>query len=87
MSLQAVKSIESYGVHAVIANILETRKEQVKIVTRAARPGGETVAGINRAATEPFIEKQIVDQIIAAHRKYIDEGSWLKSHMYVHEGF
>jgi len=70
--------MESYGVHAVIANILESRKEQVKVVTRAVGPSGGAgqpeVATIDRPPTEPFIEKQIVEHIVAAHRRYMEGG-------------
>ena len=55
---------------------METRKEQVKIVDRASGGGSggsqPAVVSINRDQTEPFIEKQIVAYIIAAHHRHIE---------------
>ena len=69
--LQAEKSIRKYGVHAVVANILETRKEVVHIVRPANADNGKTVEveKILRCQ-EQFIEKPLVTCVVALHKAY-----------------
>lgn len=68
--MQAVGSIKNYKVNAVVANILETRMNQVLIV-RSDNTGQCTVNTINRKATEAVIEKQLVAQITKLHSAHI----------------
>lgn len=71
--LQARRAIDNYGVHAVIANILETRKERVYVVEGST--GGEaSVKTLVRKQADDFIENDIVGHIVTAHAKY-----WLAS--------
>ncbi|KAL3139989.1 hypothetical protein ABBQ38_004275 [Trebouxia sp. C0009 RCD-2024] len=56
---KAAGSIKNYNVHAVVANILETRMNQVLIVRTGANRQ-TSVDTINRDTTQPFIEKQLV---------------------------
>ena len=69
LCLQACTSIKNYGVHAVVANILETRKDKVYIVHEASNQDlrAETVT---KKQAEVFIENDIVDYIVSAHRQY-----------------
>ena len=64
-------SIRNYGVHAVVANILETRMNQVLIV-RIGLDGQPVVDTINREESQPFIEKQLVGKVIELHAAYFD---------------
>lgn len=64
--MQAAGSIKNYNVHAVVANILETRMNQVLIVRTGANRQ-TSVDTINRDTTQPFIEKQLVGRIMALH--------------------
>lgn len=64
--MQALGSIKNYKVNAVVANILETRMNQVLIV-RKDSTGQPQIDTINRKASEPVIEKQLVAQIIKLH--------------------
>lgn len=66
MVLQAAGSIKNYSVHAVVANILETRMNQVLIVSTGSN-GQIDVDTINRDTSQPFIEKQLVGRITALH--------------------
>ena len=80
---KAAKSIRAYGLHCVVANILETRKERVLLVTPGAGCGGGegacgapsadgvAVEAISRDPAEPFIEKQLVSRVVALHRRYM----------------
>ena len=89
---KAAKSIASYGLHAVVANILETRKERVLIVAPPLLEGGEgsekaeegasekkeqkidassvRVEAITRDPAQPFIERQLVGEVVRLHREY-----------------
>lgn len=69
--LQAEKSIRKYGMHAVVANILETRKEVVHIVCPADADNGKTVEveKILRGQ-EQFIEKPLVACVVALHKAH-----------------
>lgn len=69
MLLQAVGSIKNYSVHAVVANILETRMNQVLIV-RTGSDGKPSIDTINRDDSQPFIEKQLVGRVTALHAAY-----------------
>ena len=67
--LQALRSIQSYKVHAVVANILETRMNQVLLVQRS--PDGQAaVETIKRKPTEQFIERPLVEQVVQLHQQY-----------------
>ena len=91
---KAAKSIASYGLHVVVANILETRKERVLIVAPPllslssgegeGEEGGEKeakkktvvdattvrVEAIERDPAQPFIERQLVGEVVKLHREY-----------------
>ena len=69
--MQAAGSIKNYSVHAVVANILETRMNQVLIV-RTGSNGQTSVDTINRDSTQPFIEKQLVGRIMDLHALHYD---------------
>ena len=64
--MQAVGSIRNYKVHAVVANILETRMNQVLIV-RKELDGKPVIDTVNREEAQPFIEKQLVCKITELH--------------------
>lgn len=68
--LQALRSIKNYKVNAVVANILETRMNQVLIV-RCDKAGQPRIDTISRKASEPVIEKQLVAQITKLHAAHI----------------
>ena len=70
--MQAEKSISKYGVHAVVANILETRKEVVHVVRPADSDSGGSIE-IDRIVRdeEPFIEKPLVDDVVCLHQLYL----------------
>lgn len=63
--LQACSSIQNYGVHAVVANILETRKDKVFIIGQNLE-----VSTITRREEDGFIENDIVEAIVNAHQRY-----------------
>ena len=74
MLLQAAGSIKNYSVHAVVANILETRMNQVLIVSTGSN-GQIDVDTINRDKSQPFIEKQLVGRITALHTLHYNPSS------------
>jgi len=61
-------------VHAVVANILETRMNQVMIV-RSGADGQPVIDTINREESQPFIEKQLVGKITELHAAHLSETS------------
>lgn len=65
-------SIRNYGVHAVIANILETRKDKVYIVHESSSQDLR-VETITRKQADTFIENDIVDYIVSAHRSHYEK--------------
>ena len=70
--LQATNSISKYGVHAVVANILETRKEVVHVVRPADTDnGGRTEIDRIARGQEQFIEKPLVDDVVRLHHRYL----------------
>ena len=74
---KATGSIAAYGLHCVVANILETRKDRVLLVT--AKEGGDggtdavDVVPIDRDPTEAFIERQLVEAVVRLHARYMEE--------------
>lgn len=62
-------SIDNYGVHGVVANVLETRKEKVFIVQKGQTESSE-VHTIRRKEEDGFIENDIVGFIVSAHKRY-----------------
>ena len=80
---KAAASIRHYGLHCVVANILETRKERVLLVTPEEGAGGGggaaadgppradaagvAVAAIDRDPTESCIERQLVTAVVRLH--------------------
>lgn len=73
---QAQSSIQRYDVHVVVANILQTRKEQVLLVqapqgTISAAPNTrQHVTSIKRDPSQTYIEKQLVASIVAMHQDF-----------------
>ena len=76
MLLQAWSSIKKYDVHAVVANILQTRKEQVLLVhahdsdNGSSQDQGRLVSSIKRHPDQLYIERQLVACIVAMHTKF-----------------
>lgn len=70
-AMQALRSITNYRVNAVVANILETRMNQVMVVQTDSK-GQPSIDTINRKASEPVIEKQLVAQITKLHSKHME---------------
>jgi hypothetical protein len=78
--VQASKSIASYGVHAVVANILERRKEVVQLVQPASSSrteeepsnGGAPRVHVDEIlrGSKPFIEGPLVQRVVQLHRSY-----------------
>ena len=69
--MQAQRSIAKYGVHAVVANILETRKEVVHIVHPGAKNGGAAQVEEVFRGQEQFIEAPLVAKIVQLHKTYL----------------
>ena len=67
---QARSSIDKYGVHMVVANILDRRKEQVQLVEASGSFTSAKVITVQRTSDQPFIEKQLVDAVVAQHGAY-----------------
>lgn len=63
---QAKTSLQAYGMHAVVANLLHTRKDRVLLVVRGTE--GVAVEDVVRPAEEPLIERLIVQRIVAVHQ-------------------
>ena len=72
LAVQAAGAIQRYGVHVVVANILETRKDVVTLVSLAAAgpsaPLAESV--IRRQADEKVIEAPLVAELVKLHSAY-----------------
>lgn len=72
--MQASKSIEKYGVHAVVANILETRKEVVQLVRptldrEQSNSHSVHVDEILRGSDQ-FIEAPLVHRLVRLHQDF-----------------
>lgn len=52
--------------HAVVANLLHTRKDRVLLVVRGSE--GVAVEDVVRPPEEPLIERLIVERVVAVHR-------------------
>jgi hypothetical protein len=65
-------------VHAVVANLLHTRKDRVLVVKQqqqqqqeaGAQEAGLHVVEVLRAASEPHIEKQLVAEVVTLHQQF-----------------
>lgn len=69
---KAAGAIFKYDVHAVVANILHTRKDVVLIVQKdGSKPKTPAVTTITREPSHKYIELQLVDQIVSLHQRYI----------------
>ena len=64
---QAGAAIARYGVHAVVANILDTRKEVVQLVRRSG-PAEGVCADTVRRDSSTFIEEPLVERLVKLHR-------------------
>lgn len=74
---KAARSIASYGLHAVVANVLDTRKDVVYLVTPGGggdppRPLQVAVETIHRPPADAFIERALVERVVALHRAYME---------------
>lgn len=70
---KACGALEKYGVHAVVANILDTRKETVMIVSRNGGGTGFHADRIHRIPENAHIEDQLVSTIVERHRAFMAE--------------
>jgi hypothetical protein len=70
--LQAAGAVERYGVHAVVANILETRKEVVTLVAPGAAGAGAhpAVSLIRRPPDGQVIEAPLVAELARRHAAF-----------------
>lgn len=70
--MQAAGAIERYGVHAVVANMLETRKDVVTLVSRAGAGAEAPLAErlIRRPADGQVIEAPLVAELVQRHAAY-----------------
>lgn len=78
--LQASKSVELYGMHAVVANVLSTRKDRVYLVTpkgqgseegsEGGSVGGCGVRPLLRPEGSPFIEELLVAELVKMHSDF-----------------
>lgn len=73
-----------YGVHAVVANLLHTRKDRVLVVdaqppegsggsdasAAGAANAGLTVLDVRRPAGEPHIERLLVARVVELHEGF-----------------
>ncbi|WIA37406.1 hypothetical protein OEZ86_014331 [Tetradesmus obliquus] len=77
---KAAGALDKYHVHAVVANLLHTRKDRVLVIQRpgedaAAAAGSSSSSGVEvlevlRPPQEPHIEKQLVGRIVALHTRF-----------------
>lgn len=69
---QASNALERYSVHAVVANILSTRKDVVTLVTPAADGAGHpaAVSQMRRPASGQVIEAPLVAELARLHGVY-----------------
>eukprot|EP00210_Caulerpa_lentillifera_P009051 g8638.t1 len=74
---KAKGAIINYGVHAVIANLLHTRKDRVLVLKSLPEKGkGECeISTIDRQPQEPYIEKQLIEVVIQMHKDFVVESS------------
>jgi hypothetical protein len=73
--VQAAGALDKYSVHAVVANLLHTRKDRVLVVKQQAGSQQQQqlpvdVVEVLRAPTEPHIEKQLVAVIVQLHQQF-----------------
>eukprot|EP00803_Ostreobium_quekettii_P002885 evm.model.scf_1032EXC.4 EVM.evm.TU.scf_1032EXC.4 scf_1032EXC:37689-40924(+) len=70
---KAGAALERYDVHAVVANVLDTRKDTVVVVTKGQDGAGPKAHRIDRATQEEHIEDQLVATIAQMHRDFADQ--------------
>ena len=69
--MQAQGSIAKYGVHAVVANILETRKEIVYVVHPGAEKGRAAQVEEVLRGQNQVIEAPLVAKVVQLHKCYL----------------
>jgi len=78
--VQATGALTRYDVHAVVANILHTRKDRVLIVRKqnklSTQPQGDAatmveVIDVRRSPSEEHIEGQLVGRVVLLHNEYM----------------
>lgn len=60
---KANESLVKYGVHNVVANLLQTRKDEIKLVTLS------DVLTIHRGS-DAEIEKRLIEELVARHAAF-----------------
>ncbi|OMJ20790.1 Phosphopantothenate-cysteine ligase [Smittium culicis] len=70
---KAIRSLDSYGHHAVIANMLHTRKEVVWIISNKDRKSTEIRLTPQQLSENFEIEELIIQYIISLHNNYLSE--------------
>ncbi|XP_056858707.1 phosphopantothenate--cysteine ligase 1 isoform X2 [Raphanus sativus] len=66
---KATKALQKYKVHAVVANELSTRKEEVVVVSSS----GNVVVRCNSEKPESIVEDNLIRLIVDRHSTYIKE--------------
>ena len=70
---KAAGAVAAYGVHLVVANLLQTRRDAVTLVAPAAG-GGVSARRVERPPGERVIERALVAEVAAAHRRHVEAG-------------
>jgi hypothetical protein len=68
---QAGAAITRYGVHAVVANILDTRKEVVQLVRRSDGAAEGVCADTVLRDGSAFIEEPLVERLVKLHSAHV----------------
>ena len=68
---KACGALDKYGVHAVVANILDTRKETVMVVSKSADGTDFQAERIDKHPKNEYIEDQLVSVIVEKHAAFM----------------
>ena len=67
--LQAGRALQHYGMDGVVANLLETRKEEVWILQRSN--GSPQAQRLTKPVGDDFIEAALVARTVEIHQQHI----------------
>jgi len=77
---KASAAVEAYGVHVVVANLLQTRKDRVYVVVGVKTEGEDgkhaktrVIQQIDRPQGEAVIERALVAEVVRAHTTHIGQ--------------
>ena len=73
LEAKARGALAAYGVHLVVANRLDSRRDRVVLISAITTTAANVVETIHRHETHPEIEPLLIANLIQRHKLYINE--------------